>query len=242
MWQKRADTQTHRFTKLLETRQKQMPVVTEKRNSKQTDCPKEPVVFWCILFFRSIQFKDSKFQNEIPKQQFLFLCWLSYLCFILQHLIQEEDTPQINSITPPVLFLTYPTAYRHYLIVCTSCVKSQYSSFKKKQKYKRKSQNTFSHGWCSIYVPSHCIETLLRSAAPGGGSGKGEQTQNRRKNEDCPQKHQIEKTNKDSDQNRKSKGSTSCVVVQDREHSDYLGHRSNQYLCLDQLLQHCLVQ
>ena len=44
--------------------------------------------------------------------------------FILQHLIQEEDTPQINFITPPVLFLTYPTAYRHYLIVCTSCVKS----------------------------------------------------------------------------------------------------------------------
>ena len=48
----------------------------------------------CVLvysFFRSIQFKDSKFQNEIPKQQFLFLCWLSYLCFILRHLIQEEE-------------------------------------------------------------------------------------------------------------------------------------------------------
>ena len=58
-----------------------------------------------------------------------------------------------------------------------------------------------------------CIETLLRSAAPGVGNGKGEQTQNRRKNEDCPQKHQIEKTNKDSDQNRKSKESNSGVVV-----------------------------
>ena len=58
-----------------------------------------------------------------------------------------------------------------------------------------------------------CIETLLRSAAPGGGSGKGEQTENRRKNENCPKKHQIEKTDKDKDQNRKSKKSTSCVVV-----------------------------
>ena len=53
----------------------------------------------------------------------------------------------------------------------------------------------------------------MRSAAPGVGNGKGEQTQNRRKNEDCPQKHQIEKTNKDSDQNRKSKESNSGVVV-----------------------------
>ena len=104
------------------------------------------------------------------------MCCLSYLCFILQHLIQkEEDTdPNTFSYASCSIF-----DLSHRITTLFYCLHSLWKILvhfpKKKQKYKRKSRNTFSHGWCSIYVPSHCIETLLRSAAPGVGSGKGEQ-------------------------------------------------------------------
>ena len=54
MWQKRADTDAPLQKTFRDPTEKKKPVVTEKKNSKQTHCPKEPVVFQRI-FYRATQ-------------------------------------------------------------------------------------------------------------------------------------------------------------------------------------------
>ena len=51
MWQKRADTDTLFHKTFRDLAEKEARSNQEKKNSKQTDCQKEPFVFWCIFFW-----------------------------------------------------------------------------------------------------------------------------------------------------------------------------------------------
>ena len=66
MWQKRADTDSLLHKTFRDLAEKEVSS-NEKKNSKPTHCPNEPVVFWCIFLDQSnlkIQSIKMKSQNN----------------------------------------------------------------------------------------------------------------------------------------------------------------------------------
>ena len=118
MWQKRADTET-RFHKSFRDPTEKNPLVTKKKEFKTDRLPKRAC---CVLVYFFYMFQISKLNPETTVH---FLVLAVLFVFYPSAFNPRRRRHYLNTfLTPPVLFLTYPTALQHYLIVCTICVKS----------------------------------------------------------------------------------------------------------------------